>query len=188
MDTSYDNMTITELKNLCKDRNIKRYSKLNKSELIELLTKNITTIDHKPTRKPTRKPIRKQIRNQLWLKTFGESFNGNCYCCNTNITTMDFHAGHIISVNNGGKDELDNLRCVCSLCNQSMSIMNMEEFKNSITIKPINDICKMCKGNGYILTSEQVPRTNITQGYGSSRVIQVPCVLCIKKVKNCIYW
>lgn len=187
MDISYDNMTITELKNLCKNRNIKRYSKLNKSELIELLTKNITTIDHKPTRKP----IRKQIRNQLWLKTFGENFNGNCYCCNTNITTMDFHAGHIISVNNGGKDELDNLRCVCSLCNQSMSIMNMEEFKNSITInsiKPINNICKMCKGNGYILTSEQVPRTNITQGYGSSRVIQVPCVLCIKKVKNCIYW
>ena len=175
MDTSYDNMTITELKNLCKDRNIKRYSKLNKSELIELLTKNITTIDHKPTRKP----IRKQIRNQLWLKTFGESFNGKCYCCNTNITSMNFHAGHIISVNNGGKDELDNLRCVCSLCNQSMSVMNMEDFKNSITI---NNICKMCKGNGYILTSEQIPRTNITQFYGSSRVIQVPCFLCTKKV------
>lgn len=56
-----------------------------------------------------------------------------CPCCEMNpINQGCFEAGHIVSFKNGGSDEISNLRPVCSICNKSMGIMNMDEYKNTL--------------------------------------------------------
>lgn len=66
----------------------------------------------------------------MWNKYIGEDIGkSKCVCCKyTDISQMDFNCGHVISEFNGGKITLDNLKPICSLCNTSMGIKNMDEF------------------------------------------------------------
>lgn len=77
-----------------------------------------------------RKNIPKTVRDFLWNNHFGESLEGYCYVCKNRITYHTFHAGHIISVKNGGSDNITNLEVICSSCNLSMGSKNLNEFKN----------------------------------------------------------
>ena len=43
-----------------------------------------------------------------------------------------FECGHIQSVFYGGKTNYNNLEPICSICNGSMGIMNLNEFKTSL--------------------------------------------------------
>lgn len=52
----YENKTIIELKDICKRREIKGYSKLNKSELIRLIKKNLS--------KPSKTYKTKSVKNE----------------------------------------------------------------------------------------------------------------------------
>ena len=90
---------------------------------------------------------------------------GLCYCCNEEIDSKNFETGHIISVKNGGETVLENLKPICSCCNKSMGIQNLEEFKNKYMkqstsnidkkSEPVywNDICNelFSGGNNYSL-------------------------------------
>jgi hypothetical protein len=51
------------------------------------------------------------------------------------ISQHIFECGHVISEKNGGNVTLDNLRPICSSCNKSMGVMNLEEFKSKYFIK-----------------------------------------------------
>jgi len=52
-----------------------------------------------------------------------------CQCClREQITIGNFHAGHIIAHANGGLTTLDNLTCLCMLCNTSMGTYDLNEF------------------------------------------------------------
>jgi 5-methylcytosine-specific restriction endonuclease McrA len=78
----------------------------------------------------TRKAIPKKIRGEAWIKQFGDSTKGSCFCCKVEFGIFDnWHAGHIIAHSNGGKDTADNLRPICGSCNQSMGTENMDAFK-----------------------------------------------------------
>jgi hypothetical protein len=69
------------------------------------------------------------VRNTIWCKYIGELDYSKCFCCNHEpITRGNFECGHVISEKKGGKVHLDNLRPICSLCNRSMGIENMEHF------------------------------------------------------------
>ena len=82
-----------------------------------------------PKVKP-RRSIPKKIRGLVWKEHFGESMSGSCFCCKKNLEALDdWHAGHILSHANGGKDGVSNLRPVCISCNLSMGTENMDEFK-----------------------------------------------------------
>ena len=77
-----------------------------------------------------RKAIPKAVKSTLWNIHFTENnAKGDCKVCSKEIKMTDFDAGHIIAVANGGSDNLDNLMPVCSLCNKSMGIQNLNEFK-----------------------------------------------------------
>ena len=78
-----------------------------------------------------RKTIPKILKNQVWDTNIGK-FNGvgQCYCCGTGIDSKNFEAGHIISVANGGENNLNNLKPICGCCNKSMGTENMEAFKS----------------------------------------------------------
>jgi hypothetical protein len=77
-----------------------------------------------------RKKIPQTVRNSLWIKRYNDNINGKCYVCNGNITCHNFHAGHIISVKNGGTNNISNLEIVCPSCNLSIGAENLQEFKN----------------------------------------------------------
>ena len=77
-----------------------------------------------------RKKIPATVRNKLWNSYFEETTIGKCTVCQTKIDNANFHAGHIISVKNGGTDNVNNLSPVCSCCNLSMGIQNLNDFKN----------------------------------------------------------
>ena len=72
------------------------------------------------------------LRNSIWNNFIGsETKTGNCFCCNTEtISVANFECGHILSEKDGGLLTLENLRPICSLCNKSMGIQNMEIFMN----------------------------------------------------------
>ena len=78
-----------------------------------------------------KKSIPLTLRNKIWLNKYGESFNGDCYCCSTQINIFNFHCGHIISRKDNGPINEDNLRPICPTCNSSMGSQNLEEFKKT---------------------------------------------------------
>lgn len=78
-----------------------------------------------------RKAIPKKIRGEAWKNQFGDSTKGSCFCCKKELDIFDdWHAGHIVSHSDGGKDTADNLRVVCGSCNLSMGTENMYAFKS----------------------------------------------------------
>jgi 5-methylcytosine-specific restriction endonuclease McrA len=89
--------------------------------------------------------IYKPIREIVWIKYCGDkTFIGNCFCCNKKFNPFNFECGHVISSFFGGDLSISNLRPICSVCNKSMGIKNMEEFMNECKFKKSNH------WNGYI--------------------------------------
>ena len=87
-----------------------------------------TTAAHKPTAR--RRQLPSSVRDSVWNNYIGEDINKHrCLCCKKGIiTNRYFHVGHVISVKNGGTDEINNLRPICPPCNHSMGTTNMVEF------------------------------------------------------------
>lgn len=80
--------------------------------------------------RPKRKNLPKKTRVKAWDLNIGEEFGiGECFTCGCIIKQTDYECGHIISVKDGGSDNVDNLMPVCSQCNKSMGTMNMHHFK-----------------------------------------------------------
>ena len=76
-----------------------------------------------------RESIPKYVRNALWINFFKDARVGMCQCClREQITIGNFHAGHIIAHANGGETKLNNLTCLCMLCNTSMGPYDLNEF------------------------------------------------------------
>jgi len=72
--------------------------------------------------------IPKNIRFIVWKKLNGKSTDGICPCCNNNIDINNYECGHIVSRYNGGSDFVSNLLPICSTCNKSMGVQNMNEY------------------------------------------------------------
>lgn len=72
----------------------------------------------------------RSFASQLWNRYFDPSESkGICLCCRREtIFFTTFHKGHIIPRSFGGKEELDNLRPICSPCNLSMGAINMKVY------------------------------------------------------------
>jgi hypothetical protein len=76
-----------------------------------------------------KKYIPKVLRDMVWDTYIGLNLGiGDCYCCKEQINSKNFETGHIESEVKGGKTTLDNLRPVCSRCNKSIGIKNMDTF------------------------------------------------------------
>ena len=79
---------------------------------------------------PKKATIPKKIREDAWNTHVGKNKKlALCICCRTSeIDVFNFHAGHVKSEANGGAVNVDNIRPVCSSCNQSMGTQNMDEY------------------------------------------------------------
>ncbi len=85
------------------------------------------TRKNKISKKKTPKDYKKQtipkaLREQCWLHNFGKKYEHSCYIkwCSNKISVFDFHVGHNIPECKGGKLCLENVKPICSRCNQSM--------------------------------------------------------------------
>lgn len=77
-----------------------------------------------------KKNIPKSLKTSIWDKYIGkDKRSAYCICCNNNeIKVENFHAGHIVPEREGGLTDDTNLLPVCSQCNTSMGVTNMELF------------------------------------------------------------
>jgi hypothetical protein len=58
-----------------------------------------------------------------------------CYCCQTEeLSELNFSCGFLVSVKNGGKHTLKNLRPICSRCDSLLRISgeNIAEFQERL--------------------------------------------------------
>lgn len=110
---------------------------LKKNIAINEIKQNITAIKQKS--------IPKNIKIMIWNTYIGkEKGIGNCYVCPNEIDSKHFECGHIIARSKGGLDTIDNLRCVCSVCNKSIGNKNMDIFKEEyLKNKQASDVSKL---------------------------------------------
>jgi len=82
--------------------------------------------------KPVRKTITKKVRKTLFDYYKDESGIVTCEAgCSTQLSFEDdWEASHVVSVHDGGGNELDNLRVCCQQCNRDMGTMNLYEYKS----------------------------------------------------------
>ena len=127
---------------------INNYDKTNDStKLFESEKQNKSIIESKPDdlaklsekqnkstieSKPNKKKIPITLKRKVWDKWIGEDIGkSKCVCCKlTDITQLNFACGHIISENDGGELNVNNLKPICTSCNSSMGITNMDVFIN----------------------------------------------------------
>ena len=76
-----------------------------------------------------RKTISRTLRKHVWVKRCNDKISGECFCCLEEISFTNFDCGHIVSVKDGGSNDIDNLEPVCRSCNLHMGIMNMTLYK-----------------------------------------------------------
>ena len=67
--------------------------------------------------------IPRALREQVWVTYIGRRYENKCHIrwCKNKIDVFNFQVGHNIPQSKGGKTVLENLKPICSRCNQSMS-------------------------------------------------------------------
>jgi hypothetical protein len=70
------------------------------------------------------------LRTKIWNTYIGEHVGkSKCPCCKEiNITQLNFDCGHIKSVNNDGKTNVNNIIPICGICNKSMGDQHLITF------------------------------------------------------------
>ena len=84
----------------------------------------------------TRSPRKKYTPGQkmeVWTKYIGNKPKGQCFVeCGTTITFGKFELGHDKSRNDGGTDNIANLRPICGDCNRDMGTMSITTYKRKL--------------------------------------------------------
>lgn len=94
------------------------------------IIKDLTGKVIKKERKKKKKTIPKNKRSSVWSKTNGDKNKAKCYSCG--IVKLDYQGswecGHVMSENDGGTLDVNNLKPICSNCNKTMGTKNMNDF------------------------------------------------------------
>lgn len=96
---------------------------------VQKVVEDRTTIDS--NKKKKKQKIPQPLRVLCWNTYVNENIGKTkCLCCGiTDITPFNFNCGHVIAESKGGKTVIENLRPICSGCNNSMGSENLEDFK-----------------------------------------------------------
>ena len=117
------------------------------------------------------------LRNLVWNTYLNpELKNGICVCCNTEkISFSNFECGHVISRKDNGETTLVNLRPICSLCNKSMGVMNMNLFiekygfnKKIDNQKNINEDLIENNSNNFIIINNKIDLNYFLKKYNEN--------------------
>lgn len=127
----------TSLDNKLKEFNAK-YDKsiTEQGHKIFILEKMTNTINLDHNTQSNNDAIPKTIRSMVWNEYIGEEKGiGKCYVCESKIDSKHYECGHIVARAENGDSTIENLRCICSLCNKSIGTKNMDDFKKKYLSK-----------------------------------------------------
>lgn len=75
--------------------------------------------------------VPKALKVAVWKRDHGDAGTAMCGCCGiTEISALDFDAGHIVAEAEGGETVLSNLVAICRTCNTSMGTQHLLEFRD----------------------------------------------------------
>jgi len=74
-----------------------------------------------------RRKLTKSERHSIHQKT-----TGHCAYCGCEITLKTMQVDHIIALDRGGKDEIDNMLPACRSCNHYKHTLTLEDFRAAI--------------------------------------------------------
>jgi hypothetical protein len=98
----------------------------NPSTCLLLLLKNSNMDEIIKIDRRYKRTFSKKLRMDTWKKEAGDNNKSECKLCKKIlIRDESWHMSHIISVYNGGSDELDNLTILCAPCNLEMGRNDM---------------------------------------------------------------
>jgi hypothetical protein len=86
----------------------------------------------------------KSSENEICIKMYYKLFKDiPCEICNWNKTTRDLH--HILEISKGGKNELENLICVCPNCHRMIhnNLISKEDIQYVIENRTISSSCNI---------------------------------------------
>ncbi len=78
-----------------------------------------------------RKKLTKEQRVTVYNK-----FRGHCAYCGCEIDIKDMQADHLVALERGGADELDNIYPACRSCNHYKHTLTVEKFRQVVERMP----------------------------------------------------
>lgn len=103
-----------------------------------------------------RKTFTKAERNIVWSNYFNGKKVGPCPGCRRALYDDNFEVCHIISLKEGGTNELSNLIPGCRQCNRSCATQNFEEYtKKFRSIKTEKNYIYKITASGAIVEVEK---------------------------------
>lgn len=101
------------------------------------------TIKDKIMWKNTRRKHRSSATREMLYK----QYDGKCQLCGKKLTLDDMTLDHIVPLNLGGADKLENIQIACFACNQLKRNILPEDFLNRVTNVFMYQMEKKCKHN-----------------------------------------
>lgn len=165
--------TATEMKTIKEHKNVMFFKNNN---FIDYLVSNNVPV-HDDLTKRTKIP--ENMRQDVWKKEFGSKTSTTCPVkyCDHQISNekFGFQCGHKISVANGGKEKIDNLRPICADCNSKMSSTNWDSYEEELEREhtweseygdDIDGECSMCdkqikKENFYLIKVDNKKKRSV---------------------------
>jgi 5-methylcytosine-specific restriction endonuclease McrA len=136
--------------------------------------------------KKVKKSLPTAVKDCIWNYYIGQHINiHKCFCCKKNMIKIDdFHAGHVVAEAQGGGDDIDNLRPICSSCNSSMGKRDMIDYVKQYglyLISPINQLHMFSEPS----TNSSIPKAIRSQLWGIyiSEFINEHTCCCCKKIR-----
>ena len=107
---------------------------MKNNNFLEWLINNSIIPYHDFNERPT---ISKDLQTQVWQKEYGSLTSGHCpiYNCKNDVSrniSNSWQCGHIISLKHKGPTNLENLRPLCTPCNQKMSYTNWDIYEHKL--------------------------------------------------------
>ena len=143
-------------------------------------------IEVKVEPKKIKKSLPTAVKDCIWNYYIGQHINiHKCFCCKKNMIKIDdFHAGHVVAEAQGGGDNIDNLRPICSSCNSSMGKKDMIDYVKQYglyLVSPINQLHTFSEPS----TNSSIPKAIRSQLWGIyiSEYINEHTCCCCKKIR-----
>ena len=115
-----------------------------------------------------------------------KNLEGKCFVgCGTEIQINNFEIGHVTAFSEGGSDEIDNLRPICSLCNKSMGTKNLNVFIQEFGFKNNNqDINEELESNIKNIKKNNTQLTKYSNQHTKLNKNQDELILSIKNINE----
>lgn len=93
------------------------------------------------------KNTRRKHRSAVTREMLYKQYDGRCQLCGKKLTLDNMTLDHIVPLNLGGADELENIQIACFACNQLKKNILPEDFLNRVTNVFMYQMEKKCKHN-----------------------------------------